>query len=59
MVKASGGEKSLAFEVKGGRLKVLLEEGVPKVVLKGEPYFVTETPSVKVGGKKYFVEEIV
>jgi len=59
MAETSGGEKSLAFEVKGGRLKVLLEDSVPKVVLKGEPYFVTESPSVKVGGKKYFVEEIV
>jgi len=59
MVETSGAEKSLAFEVKGGRLKVLLEDSVPKVVLKGESYFVTESPSVKVGGKKYFVEEIV
>ncbi|MEM2137908.1 MAG: hypothetical protein QW568_02375 [Candidatus Anstonellaceae archaeon] len=52
------GEKSLAFERKGNRLKVLLEDAVPRVKLSGETYYVTESPSVIVGGKKYFVEEI-
>ena len=51
--------KSLAFEVKGGRLKVLLEEAVPRVSFRGQSYFVTEAPSVTIGGKKHFVEEIV
>lgn len=52
------GEKSLAFERRGGRLKVLLEDAVPKVKLRGETYFVTEAASITVGGRKYFVEEI-
>ena len=52
------GEKSLAFERKGGRLKVFLEDAVPRVRLKGETYYVTESPSITIAGKKYFVEEI-
>lgn len=52
------GEKSLAFEMRGNRLKVLLEEAVPSVKLSGKTYFVTEAPSVIVAGKKYFVDEI-
>ncbi|MFA6490090.1 MAG: hypothetical protein WCT52_05430 [Candidatus Micrarchaeia archaeon] len=50
--------KSLAFEMKGNRLKVMLEEVVPTVRVAGETYFVTESPSVSVNGKKYFVDEI-
>ncbi len=53
------GEKSLAFEMKGNRLKVMLEDVVPTVKVAGETYFVTESPSVSVKGKKYFVDEIV
>jgi hypothetical protein len=53
------GEKSLAFEIRGNRLKVLLEEVVPTVRIAGETYFVTESPSVIVSGKKYFVDGIV
>ena len=53
------GEKSLAFEMRGNRLRVLLEEVVPTVKVSGETYFVTESPSVTVSGKKYFVDEIV
>ncbi len=52
------GEKSLAFERKGGRLKVLLEDAVPRIRLSGETYYITESPSVTIVGKKYFVEEI-
>ena len=52
-------EKSLAFEVKGGRLKVLLEDSVPSVKKDGQTYYVTEAPSLIAGGKKHFVEEIV
>ena len=52
------GEKSLAFERRGDRLVVKLEAGVPKVKLRGETYFVTESPSVTVGGRKYFVDEV-
>ena len=59
MVEAFGADKSLAFEVKGGRLKVLLEENVPTVKFRGQTYYVTETPSVTIDGKKYFVDEIV
>jgi hypothetical protein len=59
MVETSGAEKSLAFEVKGGRLKVLLEDSVPSVKKDGQTYYVTEAPSLTAGGKKYFVEEIV
>jgi hypothetical protein len=59
MVEAFGAEKSLAFEVKGGRLKVLLEDSVPTVKFKGQTYYVTESPSVTIDGKKYFVDEIV
>jgi len=59
MVETVGADKSLAFEVKGGRLKVLLEENVPTVKFRGQTYFVTESPSVTVEGKKYFVDEIV
>lgn len=51
-------EKSLAFERKGGRLKVMLEEAVPAVLLNNRTYFVTEAPSVLVAGKKHFVDEI-
>ena len=51
-------EKSLAFERKGGRLKVMLEDGVPTVRLNGRTYFVTEAPSVLAGGKKHFVEDV-
>jgi len=50
--------KSLAFEMRGSRLVVKLEGGVPTVKLHGETYFVTEAPSVSVGGRKHFVEEI-
>ena len=53
------GESSLAFERRGGRLVVRLEDAVPKVKLRGETYFVTESPSVTVAGKKYFVDEII
>ena len=59
MVEEFGADKSLAFEVKGGRLKVLLEENVPTVKFRGETYYVTEAPSVTIDGKKYFVDEIV
>ncbi len=52
------GEKSLAFERRGNRLKVILEDAVPTVRLSGETYFITEAPSVTVGGRKHFVEEI-
>ena len=59
MESETRGESSLAFERKGGRLKVMLEEAVPRVKLRGITYFVTEAASVIVGGKKHFVEEIV
>ena len=59
MVETSGSEKSLAFEVKGGRLKVLLEDSVPSVKKDGQTYYVTEAPSLVAGGKKHFVEGIV
>ena len=51
-------EKSIAFERRGSELKVLLEEFVPTVKYKGETYYATESASITVGGKKYFVEEI-
>jgi len=53
------GELSLAFERKGGRLVVRLEDAVPRVKLRGITYFVTEPPSVVVDGKKHFVQEII
>ncbi len=53
------GERSLAFEMKGDRLVVRLEEAVPTVKVDGQTYFVTESPSVSVNGRKYFVDEIV
>ena len=59
MDNVSEGEISLAFECKGGRLKVMLEEAVPRVKLRGVTYFVTEAPSVIIDGKKHFVEGIV
>ena len=58
MEVTSDGEKSLAFEMRGNRLKVILEDAVPTVRVSGETYFVTESPSVTIGGKKYFVDEI-
>lgn len=51
-------EKSLAFESRGGKLRVLLEECVPSVKMEGETYYITESPSVTVGKRKYFVEEV-
>ena len=59
MQNKNHGNKSLAFERKGGRLKVLLEEAVPMVKLSGETYFVTESPSITVNKKKHFVEGLV
>ena len=59
MVESKGSEKSLAFEMRGNRLVVKLEENVPTVKVHGETYYVTESPSVTIGSKKYFVEEIV
>ncbi len=59
MVGTEGGEKSLAFEMKGNRLVVKLEEMVPSVKISGQTFYVTESPSVLIGGKKHFVEEIV
>jgi len=53
---ASG--KSPAFEMRGSRLVVKLEEVVPTISVSGETYFVTESPSVTVAGRKYFVDEI-
>ncbi|VVC01860.1 Uncharacterised protein [uncultured archaeon] len=59
MENESDGELSLAFERKGGRLRVKLEDAVPRVKLRGVSYAVTEAPSVMIGGRKHFVEEIV
>ncbi len=59
MEQGAEGGLSLAFECKGGRLKVMLEDAVPRVKLNGATYFVTEAASVIVGGKKHFVEGIV
>ena len=59
MESETRGDCSLAFERKGGRLKVMLEEAVPRVKLRGVTYFVTEAPSVIIDGRKHFVEEIV
>ena len=53
------GEKSLAFEMRGNRLVVKLEACVPTASVDGETYFVTESPSVTVSGRKFFVDEIV
>jgi len=52
-------EKSLAFKVKGGRLAVKMEDGVPAVVLMGRTYLANEEPSVFVNGRKYTVDSIV
>ncbi|MCX8197649.1 MAG: hypothetical protein N3F07_00420 [Candidatus Micrarchaeota archaeon] len=52
------GEKSLAFEMKGNRLKILIEDAPPYAIVAGRTYFAFELPSVVVGGKKYFVEGI-
>ncbi|MEM4634125.1 MAG: hypothetical protein QW275_03150 [Candidatus Anstonellaceae archaeon] len=51
--------KSLAFEARGKKLKVLIEEAPPFVTFKGRSYLATEKPSVIVAGRKYFVEDIV
>jgi hypothetical protein len=59
MEETRGIDKSLAFEMRGGKLRVLLEECVPSAKIAGETFYITETPSLIVGGKKYFVEEIV
>lgn len=52
-------EKSLAFEMRNGRMRVLLEECVPSVKVSGQTFYITEAPSVIVNGKKMFVEEVV
>jgi len=52
-------DRSLAFEVKGRRLRVLLEDSLPYVMVCGERYFVGEPASVVIKGKKYFVEGLV
>lgn len=59
MATGSEGEFSLAFERRGERLVVRLEDAVPRVKLGGQTYFVTESPSVIVAGKKYFVDGII
>ncbi|MCX8197306.1 MAG: hypothetical protein N3G80_03260 [Candidatus Micrarchaeota archaeon] len=51
-------ERSLAFEVKGTRMNVIIEDALPFVQFKGVKYFVSEAPSVTVGGKKHFVNGI-
>ena len=51
--------KSLAFEVKGGRLLVKMEGGAPTVRLGGRTYSAEEQPSVVVEGRKYPVDAIV
>ena len=51
-------EKSLAFEMVGGRLKVKLEANVPAVRMHGETYYVTESASVTINGRKHFVEQV-
>ena len=58
MEKDSAIGKSPAFEMKGGRLRVILEDEMPSVSVRGETYFVSEAPSVTIGKKKYFVEDI-
>lgn len=52
-------EKSLAFKVKGGRLAVRMEEGMPAVMLMGRTYLANEQPSVFVNGRKYTVAGII
>lgn len=51
-------EKSLAFEMKGGKLRVILEDAVPSAMHGGQVFYATEAPSVVVNGRKRFVEEI-
>jgi hypothetical protein len=51
--------KSLAFEVKGGRLLVKMEGGAPTVRCNGRTYSIDEHPSVIVEGRKYPVDAIV
>jgi len=51
--------RSLAFEVKGGRLLVRMEEGAPTVRCGGQIYSIDEHPSVIVEGRKYSVDGIV
>jgi hypothetical protein len=59
MVETKGAHgRSLAFESRGGKLRVLLEEAVPTVKVRGVTYYATEAPSVTVNGKKHFVEEV-
>jgi len=58
MEKGIALEKSLAFEMKGGRLKVLLEECAPSVKLAGQVYYTSEAPSVYIAGRKHFVEAV-
>ena len=59
MENSTAGEFSLAFENRGGKLVVKVEDRLPYVKLNGQSYFVTEAPSVTVGDRKFFVEEIV
>jgi hypothetical protein len=58
MDKKSACDKSLAFEMRGGKLKVILEDAVPSVQKAGQVFYVTEAPSVVVGGKKLFVNDV-
>ncbi|HIH19153.1 TPA: hypothetical protein HA225_04190 [Candidatus Micrarchaeota archaeon] len=59
MVDESEHGPSLAFECRGGGLKVKLEDASLRVKYRGVTYFVSEAPSVTTGGKKHFVQEIV
>ena len=59
MENAEYSEKSLGFEMKGGRLNVILENYVPTVKVGGVTYSIAEAASVMVAGKKYFVDGII
>ncbi len=55
----AGNGKSLAFEMRAGKLHVLVEECTPSVRVGGRTYLITEPPSVIVNGVKRYVDEII
>jgi len=52
-------EKSIALEMRSGRLYVASEAFIPFVKASGQTFYANEKPCIVIAGKKHIVEEIV